>query len=562
MMIRNPILALCLGLLAPLAMAAESRPNILLLMADDLGYSDIGALGGEIDTPHIDGLVRDGRLLLDFHSAPSCSPTRAMLMTGNDQHLSGLGMMAEVRKRLYPEVPAERIRPGYEGELRGDAVTVAELLRDGGYHTLLAGKWHLGMEPEQGPDRLGFEQSHVVLEGGSAHFKQAEMGLMANYSSTFLHNGEPMALPDDFYSTTFFTDRLIEGIDAAGQAGRPFFAFAAYTAPHWPLQAPDALLQKYRGHYDEGYQAVADRRLARLKALGLLGEDYPERAWLEGVPAWESLSREQQQRSARKMEAYAAMVEAMDREIGRLLDHLKATGAYDNTLILFTSDNGPESVDREQPIQDWVNRHFDNSLDNLGRANSFIAYGKAWAQVSAQPFRGFKQGILEGGIRVPLVAHFPARVEAGISRELASMRDIMPTLLELAGVELPGIEYRGRPTLPVQGSSLLAHLSDAARPASPASAGLGWEVDGSAAIRRGSMKLVHAPRQLGAGWRLFDLAADPGERHDLATERQELVTTMLADWRHYAQLNNIALDADLTPATPVREAPGQRVAAQ
>lgn len=560
MMMRNTLLVLTLALSSPLAISAETRPNILLLMADDMGYSDIGALGGEIDTPNIDGLVRDGRLLLDFHSAPSCSPSRAMLLTGNDQHMSGLGMMTEVRKRLYPGVPAEQIRPGYEGELRKDAVTIAELLRDSGYRTLIAGKWHLGMKPEQQPQRFGFEQSHVVLEGGAAHFKQAEMGLMANYSSTFLHNGEPMALPDDFYSTTFFTDKLIEGIDGAGREGKPFFAFAAYTAPHWPLQAPDTLLQKYRGRYDDGYQVIADRRLARLKAQGLMGEGYPEQAQLENVPDWNSLSLEERRRSARKMEAYAAMVESMDREIGRLLDHLKANGTYDDTFILFTSDNGPESVDREQPIQDWVNRHFDNSLDNMGRVNSFIAYGKAWAQVSAQPFRGAKQSILEGGIRVPLVAHFPARFDSGVSHELVSMRDIMPTLLELTGVEFPGIEYRGRLTLPVQGNSMLDHLNDGNSPILPGISGLGWEVDGNAAIRRGSMKLVYSPRQLGEGWQLFDLSVDPGERKDLAAENEDLVNAMLADWRHYAQLNNIALTDELTPAIPVLDVPSFSVA--
>lgn len=281
---------LMLGASHAMAAPTVKQPNILLVVADDLGFSDLSALGSEIQTPNLDKLLADGRLMLDFHAAPSCSPTRAMLMSGNDPHLVGLGMMSETRKRL----PAgAEVRAGYEGVLGANVATLAELLHDAGYRTYIAGKWHLGMQPAQQPHNRGFDQAYVLLEGGAAHFKQANMDLQSNYSATYRHNGEPIALPDDFYSTTWYTDRLIDAIDQGKASNKPFFAFAAYTAPHWPLQAPDAYLAQYRGRYDQGYEVIAHERLKRQREAGLVPADFSLQAQLEGVPSWASLSDEQ-----------------------------------------------------------------------------------------------------------------------------------------------------------------------------------------------------------------------------------------------------------------------------
>ena len=551
------VLATCLCLLSSTTSFAENaqtphQPNILLLVADDLGYADLGAMGSEISTPNLNQLIAGGKLLLDFHSAPSCSPTRAMLLTGNHQHLSGIGMMAETRNRLFAH---QAIRPGYEGVLQGEAVTLAELLRDAGYETSIAGKWHLGKLPEQQPQNRGFAESYVVLEGGAAHFKQKEMSIQANYSATFVHNGEPLALPENYFSTTYFTDRLIETTRAAHEQNKPFFAFAAFTAPHWPLQAPDSYLAKYRGFYDRGYQVIADQRLVRQKELGLLPADFQTRAVLEGVPEWNSLSAEEKMRSARSMEAYAAMVESLDQEIGRLVTHLKNLGEYDNTLILFMSDNGPESVNRGDSIKEWVAEHFDNRLDNLGRANSFVTYGPAWAQVSAQPGRRYKQTIFEGGIRVPAFVHFPARVLKGQTTEFASVRDVMPTFLQVAGIEHPGIRYKGRAVIPSQGSTMLPFLSGEEPRIHAAAQPMGWEQDGAAALRRGNLKLVYAPKITGATWRLYDLATDPAEQQDLAGQHPEQVKDLLMDWRQYAGSNNISIDEAGVPRFPALQRP-------
>ncbi|WP_414156796.1 arylsulfatase [Pseudomonas sp. BNK-30] len=536
---------LMLGASQAMATPTVKQPNILLIVADDLGFSDLSALGSEIQTPNLDKLLTDGRLMLDFHAAPSCSPTRAMLMSGNDPHLAGLGMMAEARKRL----PAgAQVRAGYEGVLGSNVATLAELLHDAGYRTYISGKWHLGMQPAQQPQNRGFDQAYVLLEGGAAHFKQANMALQPNYSSTFRHNGEPIELPDDFYSTTWFTDRLIAAIDDGKASNKPFFAFAAYTAPHWPLQAPDEYLAQYRGRYDQGYEVIARERLARQRKAGLVPADFPLEPQLEGVPGWASLTKQQQQQSARTMEVYAAMVAALDAEVGRLVDHLRKTGELDNTLVLFMSDNGPENATRVDP--NWIKENFDTRLANYGRRDSFLMIGSAWAQVSALPSRRYKMTTYQGGIRVPAFVYHPATIKAGRSDELASVRDIMPTLLQLAGAPMPGINYRDRAIVPPQGTSALDYLQGKDTRIHAHDEALGWEINGSASLRKGPMKLLWDATDGTPAWHLYDLSNDPGEHHDIAAAHPRQVSDLLRDWKAYAQRSNIAIDADGRPASP------------
>ncbi|TRO36899.1 arylsulfatase [Pseudomonas putida] len=537
---------LMLGASHAMAAPTVKQPNILLVVADDLGFSDLSALGSEIQTPNLDKLLADGRLMLDFHAAPSCSPTRAMLMSGNDPHLVGLGMMSETRKRL----PAgAEVRAGYEGVLGANVATLAELLHDAGYRTYIAGKWHLGMQPAQQPHNRGFDQAYVLLEGGAAHFKQANMDLQSNYSATYRHNGELIALPDDFYSTTWYTDRLIDAIDQGKASNKPFFAFAAYTAPHWPLQAPDAYLAQYRGRYDQGYEVIAHERLKRQREAGLVPADFSLQAQLEGVPSWASLSDEQKRQSARTMEVYAAMVTALDAEVGRLVNHLRKTGELENTMILFMSDNGPENATRVDP--EWIKANFDNRLDNYGRRDSFLMIGSAWAQVSALPSRRYKMTTYQGGIRVPAFVYYPATIKAGRSEELASVRDIMPTLLQLAGAPMPGVKYRDRDIVPPQGTSALNYLQGQDSQIHAHDEALGWEINGSASLRKGPLKLVWDATDSKPSWHLYDLRKDPGEHHDIGAGHPEQVALMLRDWKAYAQRGNIAIDADGRPASPI-----------
>jgi arylsulfatase len=316
---------------------AATTPNILLIMADDLGYTDLSGFGGEIQTPHVDTLGREGVRFSNFHTSVSCSPTRSMLMTGTDNHIAGLGNMNEL---LTPE---QRGKPGYEGHLNDRVVTLAEVLRDGGYHTYMAGKWHLGHEPEQIPHARGFERSFSMLDGGSSHWSdmtglQATVQPVAKY---VMDDKELIELPSDFYSSRSYADFLIEAIRENLGDGKPFLAYFAPTAAHDPIHVPEPWLSKYRGQYDDGYEALKTRRITGAKRVGLIPESAPAPGRHPKTKPWDSLSSELKDWESRAMEAYAGMVENMDYHIGRVINFLKDIGEYDNTIIIFTSDNGP-----------------------------------------------------------------------------------------------------------------------------------------------------------------------------------------------------------------------------
>ena len=367
------------------------RTNILLIVADDLGYSDLGAYGGEINTPNLDKLAQSGVQLTKFYVAPNCSPTRAMLLSGTDNHIAGLGTMAEAKARTkqYDNVP------GYEGYLNAQVVTLPELLRDAGYHTYMAGKWHLGKSSSQSPAARGFEKSFSLLNGGASHFDLTGIGMheqVALYREDF---EEVKELPKDFYSSRFYTKRMIDYIDSQREDGKPFFGYLAYTAPHWPLMAPDESIKKYKGQYSEGYQIIQQKRLKKMKALGLINNDTQANVKL---PSWEQLSKEEQTKEARAMEIYAAMVDDMDHYIGQLMNYLDSINERENTLIVFLSDNGAEGHDLSllPPFAKWANKCCDNSLDNMGKAGSYVWYGPAWGTVSSTPLGGYKGSPMQG----------------------------------------------------------------------------------------------------------------------------------------------------------------------
>ncbi|WP_095156864.1 arylsulfatase [Pseudomonas sp. Irchel 3E13] len=531
---RFPFLLAALACAAPAFAATAERPNILLIVADDLGYSDLGAFGGEIDTPVLDQLASTGLQLTNMYAAPTCSPTRSMLMSGTDNHLAGLGTMAEGIQ------PFQQGKPGYEGYLNQQAHSIAELLRDGGYRTSMVGKWHLGLTPEQGPDRRGFEQSFTLLEGGGVHFKPPAQATAKIEQITYRENGKPVELPDDFYSSDFYTDKLIDYLRQGQGSGKPFFAYAAYTSPHWPLQAPDAWRDIYRGRYDEGYDKVREARIERLREKGLLPADFVAAQRLPvapNLPGWEQLSADQRRVEARKMEIYAAMVGNLDHNIGRLLDYLKSTGQYDNTLIVFMSDNGAAGERHEQFYP--AGPDTDNRLENLGRRGSQVDYGLRWAEVSAAPLRLFKGSTAEGGISVPAIIHLPqALARQGLERSVARVDDLAPTFLALAGLPDPGDRYQGQPKHPITGRSMVPMLEGKA-PASPVLAG---ELFGSLYYREGNLKLLglrpwtmpgEAPQPL--RWQLFDVARDRGEVEDIAAREPETFERLKRAWQEYAQ---------------------------
>ncbi len=527
----RPLLPLALTALAGCAAPAPepAPPNFLVLMADDLGYTDIGAFGGEIRTPELDRLAAAGTRFTSFYTAATCSPTRAMLLSGVDHHRAGLGGMAS----LMGDDLEGRI--GYEGYLNEHVHHLPALMRDAGYHTSIAGKWHLGQADDQSPPTRGFDRSFVLLTGAASHFEDAAP-VDSFDPIRYRRDGEVVPLPEGFYSTRAYTDEIIGSIREASEAGKPFFALGAYTAPHWPLQVPDEFLDLYAGAYDDGWEALVERRVAGARRTGVI----PETAVAPPLPdyarRWDDLDPDQQRVEARKMELYAAMVERLDHHVGRLMDALREMGLYENTIILFFSDNGASGANVLELADNatFVPENFDLSYERMGRMSSFAFTGPEWAHASTAPFRLFKQFVYEGGVRVPAFAVLPEgmtdRLPGATSGAFVHVTDLFPTFLELAGAAEPTLE-RIAPT----GRSLVPLLAGAAERVHDEIA-FGWEIFGRRAIRRGPWKANWMAPPMGEGaWRLYNLDEDPGELTDLAAERPEVLEEVLAEWDRYVE---------------------------
>jgi len=521
------------------------RSNFLVIVADDLGFSDIGAFGGEIDTPNLDRLAYAGIRLTDFHSAPACSPTRAMLLTGTDHHIAGIGTMLEVA------APGFHGAPGYEGYLNDRVVAVPELLRDAGYLTLMSGKWHLGDTIENSPWARGFERSFALLPAGASHYGGAGGGF-SPVLTLYTEDDRFVAVGDDFYSSDFYTDTLLRYFrERAHGDDRPFFAYLPFQAPHWPLQAPDESIAAYHGRYHAGPDVLREARLAALKRLGLCPPDVtPHPVVAGGAAEWADMTDDERALSARSMEVYAAMVDRMDWNVGRVIDYLAETGELDDTVVIFLSDNGAEGALVEAmplhgaQIAAQIEKHCDNSLDNLGGPTSFIWYGPRWAQAATAPSRLHKAFTTEGGIRVVGFVTWPGFArQRQIGTAFATVMDIGPTMLELAGTEHPGGAYRGREVVPMRGRSLVAYLSGAAEAVHDADTGTGWELFGRRAIRQGNWKALYLPAPYGPGaWQLYDLSCDPGEIDDRAASWPDKLAELLGLWDRYVEDNGVILD--------------------
>ncbi len=542
---------LCLPALAlPLAFTASAaepakRPNILLIVADDLGYTDIGPFGAEIATPNLDKLASTGVKMTSFYASPFCSPTRAMLMSGSDNHLVGFGDMAEL---ITPE---QKGKPGYEGNLNERVVPMAQVLKDAGYRTAMAGKWHLGVAEQFSPAARGFEQSYAMVMGGASHWGD-QTGIVAMDpakppKAIYRENGKAIDIPrDGFYSSEAFTNKLLEYIKNGEGSGKPFFGYLAFTAPHWPLHAPDADIAKYEGRYKEGYDKLRKERIERMKKLGLIAADTPVYEGHPNWPKWDSLTPAQKESEARRMTVYSAMVENMDRQIGRVLAYLKEKGELDNTFIFFMSDNGADgnSVYDVGRTREWIHKDMDNSTANIGKPGSFIEYGPGWAQVGMSPFKLYKSFMYEGGISVPAIAWGPGIRGGSVKREFAHVMDVAPTIFELAGAKHPGTEYNGREVLPLRGKSMLPYLQGKAKQVRGKDDAVGWELGGRKALRKGDWKIVYANQPWGAGdWELYNIARDRTESRNLAASQPAKLKEMLAEWKRYvAETGTLEID--------------------
>ncbi len=524
---------------------AGQRPNILLIVADDMGFSDLGSFGSEIDTPNLDQLAMDGVRLTNFHTATICSPSRAMMLTGVDAHKAGFGNMLEELS------PNQQGQPGYEAHLTDNVVTIATVLRDSGYNTYLTGKWHLGNEPQSLPGQRGFQRSFVLNSGGASHFADMKPAYAPtpDAKATYLEDDKVLtALPESFeYSSQFHADKLIELLENDHASDQPFFAMLAFTAPHWPLQAPDHSIEKYRGRYDQGYDQLLSQRLAAMKKLGLIpaSAKAPMRA-PRGI-AWDDLSEAEQRTEARAMEVYAAMIDQMDLHTGKVIDYLKSRSELENTVIIFLSDNGAEGHDLDETwpadlfpkIRGVIDSSFDFRFDAMGKMGSYVLYGPNWARVGSATGRLHKAYPTEGGTRAAAFMHYPTAFPGGaINHEIISIKDIAPTVLELAGVAQHDGEYAGRRVEKITGLSLVSLLKNPQQQM-PERA-LGHELMGKRSLRLGSWKLLNLPPPNGTNqWQLFDLAADPGETVDLAQSHPEKYQQLKTLWDRHARDNGI-----------------------
>lgn len=542
-------IACLVAALAMPALAADAprRPNIVVILGDDMGFADMGCFGSEIQTPNLDSLAKSGVRFTNFYTHASCSPTRSMLLSGVDTHLNGLGNMGEWT------APNQMGLDGYEGDLNDRVATLPQLLKDAGYHTYMVGKWHLGKKPSQIPAARGFERDFSLLDGMGSYWDMWSFSA-ANPVSLYTEDGKYLrSLPKDFYATKTYTDKLISYIDANRGDGKPFFAYVSHQAPHEPYHLPTEWRNRHVGQYDWGWDALRQARLKRQIELGIVpaGTQPAERMWF--VPDPTLLAPASRAVLGKKMEIYAGMVENLDYHVGRLIDHLKKIGEYDNTIFIVFGDNGAEGGDLYQMIAGapgtrdflWAAMHWSNNHPNAwGEPGSWLAYGPMWAQVSMTPFSQYKAWLAEGGIRNALVVSGPLvkRPKGSInSQGTMHVADIMPTLLEVAGASYPQT-YKGKDLPPALGKSWVPVLEGRAESPRTDQDVLAWELFGNRAVRQGNWKVRWEWKPFGKGdWELFDLAADPGELKDLAAERPDKVREMVALWDDYVQRNNVVL---------------------
>lgn len=502
-----------------------------------------------------------------------------MIMTGTDHHIAGLGNLIEwtnISGQNGPKGSAmstapQRGMPGYEGYLNERVVALPEVLRDAGYHTVMSGKWHLGLTPERSPHKRGFKRSFAHLPACSNHYAyepelrdkdQIPTFIEASYIALHMEDGEYVRkLPEGWYSSDGYGDKMIDylkewketgGSDGPdGKGDRPFFGYLPFTAPHWPLQAPREYIDHYRGVYDEGPDVLRQKRLQRLKDLGMISEDVePHDVNAEEVKPWDEFTPEEKKKSSTAMEVFAGMVECIDYNVGKVVEYLRSIDELDNTFVCFMSDNGAEGAAYEaypmvqNGVMPHLQKYYDNSLENLGAGNSFIWYGPRWAQAATAPSRLYKAYTTEGGVRVPFTCRFPKNMNlkpgdataatGGITDQFATVMDLAPSILDMAGVKHPAPSYQGREIVSMRGVSFQPWATGEAERIHPKDFIQGWETCGRAALRCGDWKIVFIPKPKGPEkWQLYNLVKDPGEVHDLADAHPDHLKRLLKLWDQY-----------------------------
>ena len=520
------------------AVKAAQQPNIILILADDLGFTDIAPYGSEISTPSLTALANEGIQFTNYHTAASCASSRAMLLTGVDNHRAGVSNIPEA---IPPGLSAF---DNYRGVLGNNVVTVATLLEDAGYHTYMAGKWHLGKERHQLPSRRGFERTVAMADTGADNWEQKPYIPIYKKANWFA-DGEEMELPEDFYSSRFLIDKTIEFIDSNHEDGQPFFAYVPFQAVHIPVQAPQDFIDRYMGVYDTGWEQLRQDRLAKAVGLGVVGEG-TEMVDMSTTQDWDALPDDRKRYEAKRMAVYGGMIEAMDFHIGRLIEHLKTTGQYENTLLIFTSDNGTEVSGPTDPgkVQAQIflrNQGYTSEYETLGLKGSFNSISPSFASASASPLAFYKFYAGEGGLRVPLIIAGQSVLNKGeLNHALSHVTDITPTILSLAGVKAPDGRFGGRPIEAMIGRDLMPIIRGDVERVYAEDETIGYEVGGNAALFRGDYKIVMNRAPVGdRQWHLYNIVSDPGETEDLADAMPERMQLMLRAYDQYVLENGV-----------------------
>lgn len=521
--------------------SASARPNIVFVLFDDAGFSDLGAYGSEIQTPNIDQIARSGVRFTNFHTASTCESSRAMLNSGVDHHRAGAGTLQVVM------ADNQRGKPGYEGYLSEKAHSLGQLLRDGGYATYFAGKWNLGDGLARSPGAKGWDR-YISLEQTGADNYEAKVYAPLNMEAVWWEDGKRAQLPKDFFSTRHYVDKIIQYVEEGRGSNKPFFATVALQAVHSPLQAPDADTNKYRARYEAGWDPIRSERYQRQVQMGLVpaGLQLPKVA---SSKDWSSLSEADQRLYAKKMAVFAGMLDNADQHIGRLRDYLKRISQLDNTVFVVMSDNGADAYELNTlnlPFKLWYRTNFALGLQTLGQPGSYVHYGQDWAQVSNTPFASFKGTSLEGGMRVPFIVSYPQRIKPGSTTDqFAYATDFLPTMLDIAGIPMPGDTYRGKQLMRPTGMSMLPYLEGRASAIHGPGHAVGFEGTGAEVLFKDGYKIVRNGPPAGDGqWHLYDVRDDLTESKDLASTQPQRLQAMLAQYDGYMRDNGVVKPAE------------------
>lgn len=532
------ILVLSLAAIFESHAADGGRPNIVFLLADDLGYTDIAPYGSEINTPALAQLAETGVKFTNYHTAANCAPARAMLLTGVSSHLAGVPNIPEM---LAPE---QAMQDNYQGVLGDNVVTIATLLEGAGYHTYLAGKWHLGSAPNKLPSRRGFERTVALMDSGADNWEQRPY-LPIYDDANWFADGERFELPEDFYSSQFLIDKTIEFIDDNLDDGKPFFAYVPFQAVHIPVQAPQEYIDRYMGRYDEGWQKLREERVAKAVSLGIFSPDV-EMTTMSTTADWDALDAERQRFESKRMAVYAGMVESMDTHIGRLVTYLKEKGQFENTIFVFTSDNGAEGSGAQDMSSFAAQRTltsmgYRSDYESLGLKGSFNSINPGFTSAAVGPLSYYKFYAGEGGLRVPLIiAGEPLGEVVPRTTAFAWATDIAATILSMAGVEPVGARHAGKPVLPMTGKDLMPVINGAQERIYGDEETIGYELTGQGVLFQGDYKLVRNQPPLGDGqWRLFNIVSDPGEINDLKASMPERFGAMMDAYDQFAIDNRV-----------------------